>query len=191
MPVQAAIVYSGIINQAVSSSSPFDLDIDNDSTAEYRFSAAGVTSGSYSVSVEGLEDDTNWIRFNPGGDPSNLAQDARIDASGNYTTTATTRTITSDFNSGQWEAPYPTDGFMGVRFELAGSTHYGWIEITTNSASTAVLNSWAYESVADTAINAGDTGIIPLPSTSALMLGALVAAMAVRRGRSRWSARRR
>jgi hypothetical protein len=184
MPAHAAIVYSGILNQAVSPSSPFDLDIDNDSTAEYRYSA--VAGPNDAVTVTALESSASWIRDSPAGRPSLLGQGDLIDASSNYTTSTTTGTITSDSGTGKWLSPFPTDGFMGVRFDLAGSTHYGWVEITVNSTSTAVINSWAYESVAGTAIGAGDTGAtIPLPSTSALMFAALAAAMLVRRARLR------
>jgi hypothetical protein len=184
MPAHAAIVYSGILNKAVSPASPFNLDINNDNIAEYRYSA--VAGQNDAVTVTALESSANWIRYAPNGNPSLLAQDDLIGASANYTSSLSTGTISSDSGSGKWLSPFPTDGFMGVRFDLAGSTHYGWIEITVNSTSTAVINSWAYESVAGTVIGAGDTGAtIPLPSTSALMLGALAAAMLVRRARLR------
>ncbi len=50
------------------------------------------------------------------------------------------------------------DGYIGVSFDISGSTHYGWVRIAPGSSSTnfTVLD-YAYESSPDTSINAGQT----------------------------------
>ena len=69
-----------------------------------------------------------------------------------------------------------TGGFVGIQFEIgndpgeidgagidrpAGSTtHFGWIEIDGGPGISAVIKSFAYETIADTGILAGDTGAL-------------------------------
>jgi PEP-CTERM motif len=59
------------------------------------------------------------------------------------------------------------DAFVGLRFEVGGGLHYGWMEIRNdpNIASGQVLG-WAYETRLDTPILAG---AVPEPSTWALL----------------------
>lgn len=70
-----------------------------------------------------------------------------------------------------------TDGYLGVSFDVDGSTHYGWIEMSHDSTRPDPLNNslmihgWAWETEADTPIAAG---VIPEPSTGILtMVGSL------------------
>jgi hypothetical protein len=70
-----------------------------------------------------------------------------------------------------------TDGFLGVSFEVDGSTHYGWIEFSHDRTRSEPLNNSlmihgrAYESTPDKPIVAG---VIPEPSTGILtMVGSL------------------
>jgi hypothetical protein len=69
------------------------------------------------------------------------------------------------------------EGYLGVSFEVDGSTHYGWIELSqaTDRPSPEnqylYIHGWAYESTPDTPIVAG---VIPEPSTGILtMVGSL------------------
>lgn len=60
-----------------------------------------------------------------------------------------------------------TNAFIGLQFQFAGATHYGWMEIYNypNIAAGQVLG-WAYESSPNTPIEAG---AVPEPSTWALL----------------------
>ena len=59
--------------------------------------------------------------------------------------------------------------FLGFRFDILGSTHYGWAQIDFTGAN-VTISRWAYESDADTAIH---VGAIPEPNSFALLgLGA-------------------
>ena len=71
-------------------------------------------------------------------------------------------------------------GYMGVRFNISGNTHYGWIQFDAPGASGTIVNwayedktgkaiapgasgtivDWAYEDKAGKAIAAGDTGLV-------------------------------
>lgn len=82
----------------------------------------------------------------------------------------------------------PQTAYFGLRFELAGQTHYGWVQISEGTTDQGVL-AWAYESTPDAAIAAGATGdpapapgpAAPIPTMSAYglvltMLGLLLVA---------------
>lgn len=76
--------------------------------------------------------------------------------------------------------------FMGVRFDLSGNTHYGWIDVMWNpQAERFDAYAWGYEDAPDRPIIAGQTeGTIPEPGTLALFaMGAAAAAVALRRRR--------
>lgn len=49
-------------------------------------------------------------------------------------------------------------GFVGLKFDISGSTHYGWAEITIpNDVTSLTITRYAYNSVADEQILAGQT----------------------------------
>lgn len=51
-----------------------------------------------------------------------------------------------------------TDHYMGIQFDIAGSTHYGWVRVNVASdVSNIVLKDFAYESTAQGSILAGAT----------------------------------
>lgn len=58
-------------------------------------------------------------------------------------------------------------GIFGLSFQLAGQTHYGWVNISENDNGTQSIHGWGYESVAGRAIAAGVTEV-PEPSTLAV-----------------------
>jgi len=52
-----------------------------------------------------------------------------------------------------------TDRYIGMRFDIGGSIHYGWVRLDVNqSGSVWTIKDYAYESNPGVAINAGDTG---------------------------------
>ena len=49
--------------------------------------------------------------------------------------------------------------YIGVKFEISGATHYGWIRVSVSAThDTCVVDSYAYETTAATGIDAGDMG---------------------------------
>lgn len=53
-----------------------------------------------------------------------------------------------------------TDGFLGLKLQLGGNTHYGWVRMDMNSTSTqVVIKDMAYNSTPDADINAGENGL--------------------------------
>lgn len=74
-----------------------------------------------------------------------------------------------------------TNRYVGVRFSIDGATHYGWIRMTvsdTRRPITATITGYAYETVADQPIKAGQlndeaSNLLPLGPIAAPSLGTL------------------
>ena len=69
-----------------------------------------------------------------------------------------------------------TSGYVGFRFSMDhGSTwQYGWANLTLLAYDNGVtINSWAYDTAANTAITVGDTGSVPEPAETGAGLGLL------------------
>ena len=64
-------------------------------------------------------------------------------------------------------------GYLGVEFQIAGATHYGWMALLPGEGFAIRMDivEWAYESLPNTPIRAGQ---IPEPAALPLLLGALL-----------------
>jgi len=51
------------------------------------------------------------------------------------------------------------DRYVGCKFSLGTNTHYGWVRVSFDGNKTLTVKDYAYEATADTAINAGETGV--------------------------------
>jgi len=63
---------------------------------------------------------------------------------------------------GNW--PPPTSGFIGVRFLIGADVHFGWIQLSVNSATEVVVEAFGYDDTPLTAIAAG--AMPPVPTLS-------------------------
>lgn len=73
------------------------------------------------------------------------------------------------FNTGCGGAFPGQQAYMGVEFQRASGTHYGWVSLYVDwFAPVAVIDSWAWETRPGVPILAG---AVPEPSTWALLLG--------------------
>ena len=69
--------------------------------------------------------------------------------------------------------------YLGAEFDIAGNTHYGWLEIRSRDGIPFIdVLSWAYESEPGVGILAG---AIPEPSAAAMLLAASLLALRRRR----------
>ena len=50
------------------------------------------------------------------------------------------------------------DKYVGVRFQLNGNTHYGWVLVSFDATKTITIKEYAYEDQPDQGIISGDTG---------------------------------
>jgi len=78
-----------------------------------------------------------------------------------------------------WGGTNGETGFAGVRFNIGGQNHYGWIRLRVNTAGSLTALAWAYESCPNVPITAGATSgggtcgvatAVPATGTPALAL---------------------
>ena len=83
---------------------------------------------------------------------------------------------------------YDTNAFLGVSFQVADETHYGWFHLVHDNEAEApfdlslTIQDWAWETEADTAIIAG---AIPEPSSGILTLIGTLSLLQLTRSRRR------
>ena len=65
-----------------------------------------------------------------------------------------------------------TDGFIGLRFNIGGNTHYGWVRLDVGgSGNVWTVKDYAYEDIAGTPILAGD--MVTIPNVTAVPAAAI------------------
>jgi hypothetical protein len=105
--------------------------------------------------------------------PARLVHNDKID---NTQTFGTASLLTQEGSDGNWNAG--GQGFLGMIFEISGTTHYGWAEITLGNVTDAeglpyvTLNRFGYNDVAGEGILAGQTAV---PEPAAMVPMALLA----------------
>jgi hypothetical protein len=162
----------------------YNLDLNNDGTTDYVLfcDAGGAYLTPQSVNAI-IWDGTSVAAINRGelisSSPSSLNPAyAWFDAgSGPYVALGAQAIFDGQpFYGGNFSGK---DAFIGLQFQIAGSTHYGWIEVNNyqDVAAGQVLG-WAYETTPDMPIFAGEA---PEPSISVLAAFAVVIFAWVRR----------
>jgi len=161
---------------------PIDFDIDGDGAIDYMFSSPGTEMTALPVgSNRVLIIDQFGTRFG-----ENLDQDSIVGPiPQNGLRWDTSSIVLGGCASGGGGAQACPGQFqsgldlLGLEFEIAGQTHYGWIEIESIQDFGPVrFHRWAYESEAGMPINAG---AIPEPSTGLLLCLSLAACLRRRR----------
>jgi hypothetical protein len=158
-PAYAAIVYSGVQNLPVAGFNTVSVDLDGDLANDFEFKNASISSSVFYNAAKPLL--SNALGANPF---YNLPITQAVNSLLTWKTQAsflnpnglilnlasTSAAITSgSFANGT--------GYLGVRFQISGSTHYGWIRYggttsLTTPFATGTIVDWAYEDTPDTAI---------------------------------------
>lgn len=112
-----------------------------------------------------------WMAASSNAEPSNIPNGNAIGAAGNfYQAQGFIGNVQSTYLgapvNGQY-GPYSdgyflgTEGYVGIRFDISGSTHYGWarVEMAANGTSMTIKD-YAYDATPNTAIAAGDMGSV-------------------------------
>lgn len=190
----ADVITSGVVDQTFSTiATPFDLDLNSDSVIDYTFIATSTSKGDF-LRVQS-QNDNRFLTLG-GKLPVRLSADELIDNSRSF---GASGSLSTSIGAANWEAPFPTSGFMGVRLSTTDkgtgitSEFFGWIEITATSDSEAVVNQWAFEDQAGVGILAGSTtslatAAVPEPSTAAFLAAAGMGYLARRFLRNRKAA---
>ena len=106
------------------------------------------------------------IAVSNGNPPSaqDLASHAPIASSRRFQTHGTLYANSESIGNGRWH-PGQDTGYLGVTFKDANGVHYGWALVTLNNDVSTTLRGFAYETVANKSIQAGQ---IPLLLTKAV-----------------------
>lgn len=135
------------------------FDLNNDGTDDFGIG----TIDAPAVGVNGLSSNASWV----GSSASYLypfALDSGVAISSGQTTwfgngDVGTLNYTSCYNGiggSNWCGV--TDKYLGLRFQIAGNTHYGWARLDVSlSGDSFTLKDYAYNTVADESIDAGQT----------------------------------
>lgn len=75
------------------------------------------------------------------------------------------------YSDGPWVMQ--NDRYLGVEFVIDGKSHYGWARFNVGALASAVITGYAYETVPNKAIRAGDEGSASDTSNSGPTLGEL------------------
>lgn len=152
----------------------YDLDVDNDGTAEFTFfnnsvSYLLIAPKFTNAGIMGLSNTPfSYPYFYPfalnSGEDINSSQTTWLQGNGYY---QTMNWLNCAVPYNQWCDP-TTDKYLGLRFDISGQTHYGWARVSVyNLPGTGdfpnsgwAITGYAYEKTPDTSIKAGDEGVL-------------------------------
>lgn len=180
--LNAEIVYTDIEDITIGIGENFEVDIDGDGTMDFIFAASSLTGtyGTWSFATAfgdsaGVGNSTNqamgtvgtWYDY-----ASALDAGDNIGPDGDFlSNTGNAAVIASNFYGSAF-GNFPGEGekFMGVKFDISGNVHYGWIRLESDlDAIFVTVMDFAYENTADAAIEAGatvSTAVSELPAGS-------------------------
>ena len=160
----------------------YNLDVDNNGVIDFTFytiaSSITYSSGSSSTFIDfsgaymsPAASGNSMMNFSYG--PMNVPAGSAIGSSGSFTSSGGWVGLVADISyvSSSSTSSYSvsvgnfldTDGFVGLKFQNSGNTHYGWARIeVANDGTVLSVKEYAFESTPNTAINAGETANGPV-----------------------------
>lgn len=155
---QASVVYTDITDITLNAANnAVDLDINNDGVTDF----SSIYDGHTTLTYFGL--DIVTVSTDEWDVIKGLSANTAIDDNAGFF--AGGDAYINPF-WGTYVFPENTDQYLGVRFIKNTAVYYGWIKVAV-IAGEVVFKDFAYESVAETAINAGDHGIVQVPTSVA------------------------
>jgi len=176
----AQVAYSGVQDILVNTPGVLNqIDLDGDGTDDFGF---GIQMMSYSGTSYGFK-----VNYGGIAGPSNnavvgssmvyaLSNGYTINASNSwrslsisssymphnigYTGSSFYGTSSYPFYGGSFHGA--GDKYIGVKFDISGGTHFGWIKINFNEdCDELIIKDWAYETTPGDSIIAGNDGLVP------------------------------
>lgn len=151
----AEIIYTDIEDVNIATATYTDIDFTNDEEAEFTFEATVYDNGILETNITFINNNYRFATI------SNNLWDH---------TTALTINDVVDENTGWNDYGYAAiyddfatneDAYIAVQFPLEDGQHYGWIRVLWNGSDAFVIKDFAYNSVPETSIEAGDKGTTP------------------------------
>jgi len=184
-PAQADIIYTPA-HTTIAPNTSLALDLNHDGIADFRLTnyyrlfcfpprcVSFVTVES--MWIKGAQA-RNGVRGYFGGVASQLARGARIGPGQSFPNYAILGSIFAT-SIHSWPWAFGGTGYLGLRFQIGGQSHYGWAALTVSleykrgpGPFDEVLTGYAYDTVANQALTAGQA---PEPGTLGLLaLGSL------------------
>lgn len=185
---QTAIIYTDIDDVTVNFGESVLIDLDDNGTSDFYFDAGGNSTGNwswnrvfgYASSVGYGNANNQFIGYSGAVFPycSPLNEGSAIDTDGSFIgpfgTGVNIVGFLGSIYSGVSYGAFgnQTDKYLGIRFDIAGDVHYGWIRLdVTLSPVSLTIKDWAYREGADEGIDAGQTEIeVGIPTIDATKL---------------------
>jgi hypothetical protein len=166
LPAQAKVVYTPA-NQQIRPNIGLSLDLTNNGIANFVFSNFySSTSSTLDLSV-GPANAGNEIFSTGGGSHSVFAAalpaGVVIGPNGKFEKRNGAGIANGEDVNGVCQGPWvhANDRYLGLKFTISGETHFGWARLSVNCVYphpiNALLSGYAYETVADKPIVAGET----------------------------------
>jgi len=170
------VVYTDLDpDQALITGDAFPFDLNGDGTNDFSLDIFDAGNGAGAVIFPGINGSVNpdngFVGFVAGNYnyPSNLAAGAVID--GSSTLVEGLRGDMNFYGCAYTNSQFcndTTDGFIGLKFNVAGNTHYGWVRVDLSAdASSMTVKDFAFDATPDTPIEAGDQGNLGVDDFSA------------------------
>jgi hypothetical protein len=169
-PAEAKVVYTKT-HQDIGTNGIYELDLNHDGIVDFLILQSGTSSlhinGLFAKEALGnaLVGSLNNIRdyasaLKPG---AQIGPRQKFIKGGNYGETMLRIWVATDFGTyhtyGKWIDF--NNRYLGLKFKFDGRTHYGWARLSVHHAGTkitATLTGYAYETVPNCSIRAGQTG---------------------------------
>ncbi|MCF8296083.1 MAG: T9SS type A sorting domain-containing protein [Saprospiraceae bacterium] len=158
--IKSQIIYTDINPDTtlIASGNPFHyyyMDINQDSIIDFKLAHFAPSASWVEAEIYcqfGNNQDEAVLTSNMA--PMTLTYNSPIDnTSGNWT-----NTVSGSSNSALFVPSGITDKYLGLRIQLSGQWHYGWAKVDVPSnTSSFTIKSFAFNTIANQAINAGDT----------------------------------
>lgn len=172
--VEAQIIYHDVNPDAIVHNGIYTVDMDGSGVGDFVINQYSI-SGSQSYKTAGITATTQHLSNRVIAKGPSIAQyfasrlnaGALIGPSGNGFKNLLSQCISNvlpmatNFSTGShgyWAGG--KSGFIGVEFKNNGNTYYGWIDCyVANKADTVIIRGWAYNSIPNTLIHSGDSGL--------------------------------
>ncbi len=167
-PAQAKVVYKPA-NITLSFSNEQTLDLNGDGVTDITFAnglaAHSIQLWAFTPAGNGVRIADFWEAANFFGVPIGpgevfAAGTATASSSGTFPRLKMYLKVVGYGGPSSYSARGPwanvTNRYLGVKFQISGETHYGWIRMTVSKTSHPVITGYAYETVPNASIKCGD-----------------------------------